>query len=175
MKKLYTTFVCSFMLVLSAFMSQGCDDPSPNADRQQAQQQEKMALESNAQVGMPGVMNFTEKKIVRKLYELRDTNIATYSYIQDMQGRLWYLCPSIGYGLPYGVQYTNPEKHVYDSQYNTYNIPQTEPNGLFMPPTAEGTWIICSDEKVKGNFQPMYVEPRVIVSPFPLKNAGSYQ
>ena len=167
MKKLMFSFA-----VILAFVFIGCDDNLPTADKQQQAQQEAMSRQSNAQVGAPGIANFTEKKIVRKLYELRDQNIATYAYIPDMQGRLWHLCDSIGYGLPYGVQFTNPDKHVYDGQYNVYNIHQAEPNGLFMPPTAEGTWVICADSK--GGMAPVYVEPHVIVSPFKLRAEGEY-
>jgi len=147
-----------------------CDDNS--TDKKVAQRQEQLASQADAQVGMPGVTNFTEKKIVRKLYELRDQNIATYSYIPDMQGRLWHLCDSIGYGLPYGVQFTNPDRIVSNGAQVFGSLPQPEPNGLFMPPSAEGTWIICAG--AHGETQPVYVEPRVIVSPFKLNAAGEY-
>lgn len=159
------------MLLIGSMI--GCDDTPPTADQQSTAKQEAIQQESNRQTGMPGVTNFTEKKIVKKLYELRDQNIATFSYIPDFQGRLWHLCDSIGYGLPYGVQFTNPERIVqqYSSSYGT--LPQAEPNGLFMPPTAEGTWIICAASN--GDPTPVYVEPRVIVSPFKLKAFGEYQ
>jgi hypothetical protein len=47
-------------------------------------------------------------------------------------------------------------------------ISQAEPNGLFSSPTSEGTWISCVDPANKHNIQVVYVERRVIVSPFPL-------
>jgi hypothetical protein len=150
----------------------GCDEP-PASDKVQQEQSEQLAQQGNAQVGMPGVTSFTEKKLVRTLYELRDQKIATFAYIPDMNGRLWHLCDSIGYGLPYGTQFSNPEKHVWQNS-AAYNIPQAEPNGLFMPPSAEGTWIMCSDPKKKGDIAPVYVEPRVIVSPFRLRANGEY-
>jgi hypothetical protein len=147
----------------------GCQPPS--SDQVQAHQQEQMVQESNAQVGMPGVTNFTEKKMVKMLYELRDQKISTYTYVPDMQGRLWHLCDSVGFGLPYGVQYSNPEKHRYDAG-GAYNIPQAEPNGLFMPPTAEGTWVMCVAPG--GKIDPIYVESRTVVSTRRLKSAGSW-
>ena len=49
---------------------------------------------------------------------------------------------------------------------------QAEPNGLFMPPTAEGSWVICG---TKDDLKPVYTEPRVIVSPFRLRAFGEYQ
>jgi hypothetical protein len=171
MKRIWFAWLLGFALMV---VTVACDDTTPTADQQQQRQQEKIAQQGNAQAGMPGVTNFTEKKIVKKLYELRDENIATFSYIPDMQGRLWHLCDSIGYGMPYGVQFTNPEKHIDATAAATsYELPQPEPNGLFMPPTAEGTWVICAAPK--GDPVPVYVEPRVIVSPFKLNSAGDYQ
>jgi len=158
------------ILTLCAFDGDGCGDSSPTSDQTQRDQQEHLSQQSNQQLGMPGITNFTEKKILKRLYEMRDQNIATYSYIVDMNGKLHHVCDSYGYGLPYSAQYSNPEKHVYDSQYNSFNLPQSEPNGIFMPSSAEGTWIICAS--TKGQFTPMYVEPRVIVSPFRLNAEG---
>jgi hypothetical protein len=129
-----------------------------------------MSQEGNAQVGMPGITNFTEKKVMRRLYEMRDKNVATFTYMVDMQGRLHHVCDSMGYGLPYGVQFSNPEKPQSPSTYTL--MPQSEPNGLFMPPSAEGTWVICAS--TKGEFTPMYIEPRVIVSPFRLNAVDDY-
>lgn len=142
------------------------------ADIEQRKASDVLAQQSNQQVGIPGVSNFTEKRLFRQLYELRDKEIATYAYIPDLQGRLWHLCDSIGYGLPYGTQYTNPKKIVNDSSQSYGTLPQPEPNGLFMPPSAEGTWVVCG---TKTDLKPVYVEPRVIISPFRLKSVGSYQ
>jgi hypothetical protein len=147
----------------------GCDQ---SADQKVQQQQEGMQQQAVAQVGLPGITNYTELKLVRKLYELRDQNIATYSYIPDMNGKLWHLCDSIGYGVPYATQFSNPMK---EANWGTnVTIPQAEPNGLFMPANAEGTWVTCIDPTQKGNIAPLYVEPRVIVSPFKLRAAGEY-
>lgn len=41
------------------------------------------------------------------------------------------------------------------------------PGGLYMPSQAEGTWIMALDSA--GDAHPLYVEPRVIVSPFRLE------
>jgi hypothetical protein len=152
-----------------AFDDDGCNG-SPKSDQTQRDQQERMSQESNAQAGMPGITNFTEKKVMKRLYEMRDKNIATYTYLVDMQGKLHHVCDSMGYGLPYGVQYSNPEKIIYNT--NTALMPQSEPNGLFMPPSAEGTWVICAS--TKGEFTPMYLEPRVVVSPFRLNAVDDY-
>ena len=164
--------------VLALFLlDSGCGDEPPKSDSVQQAQQEKMREEANAQVGMPGVTNFTEMKLMRQLYELRDKEIATYAYVPDMTGRLWHLCDSIGYGLPYGTQFSNPDKIVTygagtAAPWTSHVIPQSEPNGLFMPPTAEGTWVICGTAQ---DLKPVYVEPKVIVSPFKLAAYGEWQ
>lgn len=163
----------SFISVLFlAVVIAGCDEV-PTTDQKTQQQQEQLSAEASKQTGLPGITNFTEKKLVKKLYELRDQQIPTYSYAVDFNGGLHHVCDSIGYGLPYGVQFTNPESHYWNSQGN-YNLPQAEPNGLFMPPAAEGTWIICSGEK-NGDIRPVYVEPRVVVSPFKLHSISEWQ
>jgi hypothetical protein len=117
-------------------------------------------------------VNFTELKTVKKIYELRDQSITTFTYVPDYEGRLWHVCDSIGYGIPYATQFSNPMKRHGDGQ-GAYEIPQAEPNGLFMPSTAEGTWIDCADPK-GGKPQAVYLEPRIVVSPFKLHAFGEW-
>jgi hypothetical protein len=176
MKKYILTVVACLVLTCCAFQEGGCDSaPKPTADQQTQARQEQMQRQQVAQTGMPGITNFTEAKLVKHLYELRDQKIVTYSYVPDLNGKLWHLCDSIGYGLPYSVQFSNPEKEE-STPYSGvwYNLPQAEPNGLYMPSTAEGTWITCVDPSGNGEVQPLYVEPRVIVSPFKLRAEGEY-
>ena len=174
MKKLLPVLLLPICVV---FM--GADDScGSSGEKAQVSAQKTLSDEADRQVGLPGVTNFTEKRIVRKLYELRDKNIATYTYVMDMEGRLWHVCDSIGYGLPYGVQFTNPLRPAYANEtHEAGNIalPQPEPNALYMPPTADGTWVICASEIKKGDIEPMYVEPHVISSPYKLKSAGDWQ
>lgn len=162
-----------YVLLSAALLiaSVGCDDATPSSDQVQKDQQEQLSQQANQQVGMPGITNFTEKKIMKRLYEMRDQNITTFTYLVDMQGRLHHVCDSIGFGLPYSTQFSNPEKGTWNgSVYAT--LPQSEPNSLFMPASAEGTWVICAS--TKGEFTPMYLEPRVIVSPFRLNAVDDY-
>ena len=172
MKK--TVFGVMLFVVLGccAFYGEGCGNASPDSDQMQKDAQETLSQQGNAQVGMPGITNFTEKKVMRRLYEMRDKNITTFTYMVDMQGKLHHVCDSMGYGLPYGVQYSNPEKITQSTNQSYGTLPQSEPNGLFMPPSAEGTWVICAS--TKGEFTPMYIEPRVIVSPFRLNAVDDY-
>ena len=145
----------------------GCKEHK--ADTVQAKATEKMVMEANNRVGMPGITNFTEKRFAKMIYELRDKEVKTFSYFIDMNGKLHFLCNSIGYGLPASVQYVNPQRIV--RHYNGASpITQPEPNGLFMPDSLDATYVLCTDEK--GKIKPVYTEPKLIVSPFKLKAAS---
>ena len=156
--------------ILSAAFLAGCDEVHPNSDQIQRKQQEQLSLQGAQAVGMPAISAFAEKRMMKDLLELRDQNVATTTYTQDMNGVNHRLCNSIGFGLPYSTQYTNPQRVATYSEgghYATVTIPQADPNGLFSPASAEGTWIMCVP-KGKTTPVPVYSEPRVIVSPVPL-------
>lgn len=133
-----------------------------NSDAKQKRQQEVLLKEGVSQCGMPAIKNFREKKILKDIYELRDqSGLITYTYLfSEMTGKLVYLGESIGYGIPASTQYSNPQKYDFG-----ITLPQSEPNGLFSPASAEGTWILLKDPNSK-EVKPIYCEARVIVSPF---------
>jgi hypothetical protein len=146
------------------------------ADKREREQTARLTEQASTQVGMPAIVRFSEKRNLKMLYELRDNpKLATVAYIVDMQGKLHKICDALGYGFPYATQFTNPQR---DTWYGSggpgsgtsvhFQMPQPEPNGLFMPNAADGTWIMCLNPETK-DMQPVYIEPRVIVSPFPLK------
>lgn len=160
------------VLLFAAVLFMGADDScdgTPTSDQVQRQQNEKMLQEATAQTGMPAIKNFRERKLLKDILELRDQNgLATYTYtFADMSGKLNFFCDSIGYGIPYATQYTNPERVInpYSSAITT--LPQADPNGLFSPASAEGTWVMCKDPNGK-EVRAVYVEPRIVVSPFKL-------
>jgi len=149
----------------------GCEAPVPNSDQIQNAKQEELSKQGVESVGLPAIHNFQEKRIMKDILELRDQpNLITYTYITDINGRLHKRCDSIGYGLPYATQYTNPQRVAHLSTRDSIvAIPQADPNGLFSPPSAEGTWVLC---KVPGKdkLEPQYIEPHVLVTTFPLSN-----
>lgn len=81
-----------------------------------------------------------------------------------MNGVLHLLCKSIGFGIPYATQYTNPQKWAATG----IVLPQADPNGMFSPTSADGTWVLCLNPETK-EVSPVLVEPRLIVSSFALK------
>lgn len=150
-----------FALIVSAALA-GCVESS---DSKQNKQQEDLSMRSVESVGLPGITKFQEKRTLKQILELRDKEIATYSYTQDMNGRLHLLCKSVGYGIPYATQYTNPMR--YSSQGQGLALPQADPNGLYSPAGADGTWVLCLNQETK-QMSPVLAEPRLVVSPFPL-------
>ncbi len=139
------------------------------ADQREREQTERLTEQASTQVGVPAITRFTEKRNLKMIYEKRDdAKLTTVAYIVDLNGHLHKLCDSMGYGFPYATQYTNPHRPLNPGYSNSSMADQPEPNGLFMPSSADGTWVLCLDPATK-DLQPVYVEPRVVVSPFPLK------
>ena len=155
MKRLILICMCCVMLV-------GCVEPS--ADKRQAAETEKRLLEADKQVGMPDIVNFTERRLAKDILELRDQEgLTTYTYLKSLDGTLVFLTESIGYGLPYSVQFTNPEVEVYRRANGGHGtLPQADPNGLFMPPGLSATWLMMVDPAT-GDARPVYIEPQVTI------------
>ena len=156
-----------FLLVLPLIAVLAACDQRPETSTQiERRKQEELSLNAVQSVGMPAITNFAEKRMMKDIMELRDQNVATTAYIVDMNGKLHKICTAVGYGLPYATQYTNPMRVSGDGHGNV-TVPQADPNGLYSPASADGTWVLCVDPK-SGKPRPVFIEPRVIVSPFPL-------
>lgn len=146
-------------------MADSCD----TSDDVQRRNQETLLAEGTRQTGMPAIKNFRERKLLKDILEMRDqTGLVTYTYLwSEFKACAVYLGESVGYGLPYATQYTNPQKR---DGGGSVVLPQADPNGLFSPASAEGTWVLLKDPN-GDDVKPIYVEPRVIVVPFKLKSA----
>ncbi len=166
MKKLFIfiALIVAFML----FTGGSCEGES-SADKKQTQATKKAMAEADAQIGMPAIVNFQERKLAKAIFELRDkADLICYAYIKsDYTGKLVFLGKCVGYGLPYSVQYTNPQ-YIADYSAGGYAIlPQPDPNGLFMPEGLSATWLMLINPKT-GKASATYVEPEIVVSSFPL-------
>lgn len=151
-----------------AFLISLCACRAPSTDEKQAEQQSKALEQAHSQIGMPAIGNFSERRMMKDLYELRDKTFPTHTYIvNEREGCLTYLGASIGYGLPYAAQYTAPTKIRWREGGGYIQVPQAEPNGLFMPDAAEGTWVMLKDPN-GDDVKAVYIEPRIVVSPFKL-------
>lgn len=149
-----------------------CGPREKTTDEVLQKQSEESLSEANRQLGMPSIVNFQEKKLMKQIYELRDQeNLICFAYYLDMNGGKHFLGKCVGYGIPYSTQFSNPMKYedVYHGSGGSYGkiMPQAEPNGLFMPDGLSATWLLLLDEE--GNPHPIYIESEIIVSPFKLK------
>lgn len=170
MNRFTITLIVAFLSPL--YFASCAEEGKSSVDSNQARESEQMLAEADRQVGMPNVTNFTERKLMKQILELRDQEgLRTWTYIVDMHGKLHFLTESIGYGIPYSTQFTNPErvdKRYMGAHYgHSVNVlPQADPNGLFMPTGLSATWIIASTD---DGPKPMYVEPEILVSPFKME------
>lgn len=136
------------------------------ADDVQRKKTETMLGEAQKQIGMPNIVNWQQRRLMKAIYELCDQeNLICYAYIKsDYQGKLMFIGRCIGFGIPFSAQYTNPMKKI---KMRELTIPQADPNGLFMPTSSSATWLMMVDPKTNKP-RPVYIEPEIVVSPFAL-------
>ena len=169
--------ICVIFIITSIVFT-ACEQSVKNdSDKQLQEQTEQAMIEANNQVGLPAIVNYQEKKLLKWIYELCDQeDLICYAYLwNEYNGKLVFIGKCLGYGIPYSTQFSNPEKlvDVTDFGINSYHsndgvvISQAEPNGLFKPVGLSATWLIMLDDKNEP--RPVYIEPSIIVSPFPLQ------
>lgn len=167
----YFVILCVFFVGFMFMGVNGCDEiTKSSADKIQAEQTAKAMSEAQRQVGMPNITNFQQRKLMKLIYELCDKeDLICYAYIKsDYQSKLFFLGKCIGFGIPFSAQFTNPSRIAASGHSYGYAIlPQPDPNGLFMPTSSSATWLMMIDPKTNKP-RPVYIEPEIVVSPFPL-------
>jgi hypothetical protein len=162
-------------LALAALALSACKEDT-SASTRDARATMQLTEQASTVIGVPAIKNFAEKRQLKAIYELRDTaNLVTYTYTIDMAGKRHKVCPStsVGFGIPYSTQYTAPKAlragkpmwpdgTQYSASGHTYEADQPEPNGLYMPQQADGTWVLCLHPNGK-DLAPTYIEPHVVV------------
>ena len=163
------TIATSCLVTLVALCVIGCDAATPSAERDQQKKTTELMNEANRQIGMPAIVNFQERTLAKMIAELRDQeDLICYAYIVNhMTGELVFIGKCIGFGLPYSVQFTSPAKLIWKRASGWHKMPQAEANGLYMPDGLSATWLMMVDPK-SGDPRPVYIEPQIVVSPFPL-------
>lgn len=165
------------VVLLIAALAVGCEyQPDTSSTRVESKAMEDNLQEANRAVGMPRIDDFYEKKLAKQIFELRDnSDLITYAYMTNLDGKFIYMGRCYGFGLPYSVQYTNPMKLVDDyignSDSNTFSerrwadftIPQADPNGLYMPEGLSATWLVLINEET-GEPEIVYTEPSIVVT-----------
>lgn len=184
MRKLVFLFITCITLSIAGCVEEPKGVPR-KADTVQRQRTEQSLAEADRQIGMPAIVNFQERKLAKMIFELRDReDFICHAYlVNELNGTVGqYLGKCLGYGLPYSVQFTNPEKPVnlskelglshitsatyLEAEYQAGIMPQADPNGLYMPEGLAATWVMLLDEQ--GEARPVYIESDIIVSPIPL-------
>lgn len=148
MKKYLLLAFFTLVLGFSLFSLVGCSSNNHDSSSDQIEQAKQEELSKNAvnSVGLPNIKNFTELKNCNYIIEMRDkTDLITYAYTKsDLTGKWHFQHKGMGFGLPYATQRTNPMKIVrihYPTQgYDNIVIPQSDPNKLFSPSSADATW-----------------------------------
>ena len=166
-----------FVILISILVFVGCFEAQDSASNVQAEATVKLTAEAQRQVGMPGIVNFQQRKMMKLIYELQDReDIICYAYIKsDYQGKLMFIGKCLGYGVPFSAQFTNPMRVVEGDHELGRNLtglnyvmtlPQADPNGLYMPTSSSATWLMLLDDDNEPRLA--YFEPEIVVSPFPL-------
>lgn len=155
----------------------GCQPRNVNETTEQKHKEQvnENINEMQRQLGNPKIDDFFEYRMMKEIYELRDNSeLICHAYRKNRKGQLIYIGKTLGYGLPYSMQMTSPEKIVdernidrgdgfeYGNGYGDAIMPQPEPNGLYIPEGLSATWLIMVDDK--GNRKPAYYEPSIIVT-----------
>lgn len=162
------------LLILSFLALSACNSAAytPSAEQVQQAKTDQLQADAEARVGMPRVTNFTEKRLANTIVELRDQpNLMTYAYVMVPGKGYCLLSKSIGFGLPYTTQTTNPMKSLNDKGYEGGDtlLPQAEPNGLYSSDSTNATWSIAVGPG--GKPLPQYVESDMLVTISPLKGS----
>jgi len=161
--------VLGLVSVLTLINMTGCDE-MPEAEVLQRKETEKAMSEAHAQIGMPAIANWQEKKLAKMIFELRDkTDLICYAYyFNALEGKRGdFIGKCIGFGLPYSVQFTNPMQVIREGSAGVTAIPMPDPNGLYMPEGLSATWLMLINPETNEP-APVYFEPLIIVSPFQL-------
>jgi hypothetical protein len=169
----------SFLLLAAPLLlaNQGGCEAQPKPTSAQATEQHMQNLQMEQFLRNQPVPSFDfslERHILIKLYGARQRATNTFSVVQSpFTGKVLWSCASIGFPLPYATQLTNPQQVQWKGglhEYSSAVLAQQEPNGLFTPASAEGTWVPCVDEK--GNLTPVYEEKKVTVFLRPMQEVN---
>lgn len=148
-----------------------CDGYEISEDAKQTKLQQETSKDARDKIRI-NITRWTEKKQLANIYELRDkAKLMCYLYTRnEYSGKYVYEGRCQGFGINYATQFSNPERPVnYERELDEMlvdepvgNLPQPEPNDLFMPESSTATWVTFIDAEGKEEVQ--YVEPEIVVT-----------
>jgi hypothetical protein len=169
MNKLFLLPICAIALLAN---NGSCSsDTNPAAERQA--EATRTAMDgADREVGMPRMVNYAQRKLLKNAYEDMDQTTLTYVYTQSIDGRFVCLGQAIGYGVSLGTQFTAPQYPQFVQMPNsipdvTEMMDQPEPNGLYSPNSGEATIVDLINPR-NGEAHTAIMEPRVLTVPFEL-------
>jgi hypothetical protein len=136
---------------------------------------------ADRETGMPRMVNFSQRKLLKNAYEDMDQTTLTYVYTQGLDGKYVCMGQALGYGVSLGTQFTAatyPQRiaipysdGTYPAGYgDIYSQEQPEPNGLYSPSSGEAT-IVNLVNPENGEAHTAIVEPRIVTIPFKLPSS----
>ena len=154
------------LLIATAVLFFAIGSCTPTSDEVQSDAQEGLLKKLLSGIGMPSITNGREVRMMNKVLEDRDHTIATWTYMWSDYNRCYTLIgASVAYPIPYATQRTNPMR-VSSNSNGRIAIPQADPNGLYSPANAEGTFLEMNDPSKTNETGVVYSEPRLTTSPF---------
>jgi hypothetical protein len=169
------------LIVGTALALTACSDyqPTDPAAARQANATRTAMNAADREVGMPRMLNFAQRKLLKNAYEDMDQTTLTYVYTQALDGKFVCLGQALGYGVSLGTQFTASQYpqlvniHGANSGDNLSGygyvemLDQPEPNGLYSPTSGEAT-IVDLINPTNGEAHTAIMEPRIVTVPFEL-------
>jgi hypothetical protein len=159
------------IIVLAALAAlSACNVPQGgDAEDRQAQATAQAMNAADRETGMPRIVNFAQRKLLKNAYEDMDQTTLTYVYSQGLDGKFVCLGQALGYGVSLGTEFTSPHKVEYHSDSGGGNIllDQADPNMLYMPSSGAAT-IVDLINPANGEAHTAVIEPNVVTVPFKL-------
>jgi hypothetical protein len=159
--------VVAFLFMLLGALLASCES-TPNSDEITSNRQETILMQAIEKIGMPAIKNFRELRMANRILEERDQTLMTWTYLwSDYHRCFTFIETSVAYPLPYATQRTSPQKISTGTGYYV-PMPQADPNGLFSPANAEGTFIEMNNPTKVNQTGLVYSEPRISTFPYEL-------
>ena len=151
--------------IVTVLLATSC---TQNSDEITSERQEALLMQSTEKIGMPAIKNFRELRMANRILEERDQTLMTWTYLWSDYNRCFtFIETSVAYPLPYATQRTSPQK-LYKWGSGRLTVPQADPNGLFSPAEAEGTFIEMNNPTMTNQTGLVYSEPRISTFPYEL-------
>jgi hypothetical protein len=145
----------------------GCDAPPTSGQERQTKATNQAMNAADRETGFPRIVNFAQRKLLKNAYEDMDQTVLTYVYTQGMDGKFACLGQALGYGVSTGTQFTAPYYNQSGGNCSYYQVPQADPNMLYMPSSGEATIVDLIDPRT-GQAHTAIMEPRIVTVPFEL-------